>query len=318
MYRFKVIDAQSVDEAASSLSEHGTSAIAIAGGTDAIEQLVKRSQPSQPEYVVFLGNISDLDYITEDGQGLKIGALAKLHDIAFSSVVQSKYPAVAKAARVVASWQVRNMGTIAGNICQQVRCWYFRSSWNKFNCIRKGGPLCNALAGNNRFHSIFGGAGGCVAVNQSDVGPVLMALGAKIQTTKRTIDIEGFFDGLNDTVLDNDEIVTEIQIPTPADGSKQVYEKVTRRKAIDFAMVSAAIYVSPATGSITDAKVVLGSVAPIPRRATAAEDLLIGNAISESTAAAAAAAAVDEAAALPMNRYKIAMLEATIKKAIMA
>jgi xanthine dehydrogenase YagS FAD-binding subunit len=318
MYRFKVIDAKTVDEAVSSLSEHGSSAIAIAGGTDAIEQLVKRSQPNQPEYVVFLGNIGDLDYITEDSQGLKIGALAKLHDIAFSSVVQSNYPALAKAARVVASWQVRNMGTIAGNICQQTRCWYLRSSWNKFNCIRKGGGLCNATLGNNRFHSIFGGVEGCVAVNPSDTAPVLVALGAKIQTTSRTLDADGFFDGFNNTMLANDEIITEIQIPAPADGSKQVYEKVSIRKAIDFALVSAAIYVAPATGTITDAKMVLGSVAPVPMRATKAEEALVGNSLSEAVAETAAAAAVDGAIVLPYNKYKVAMLEGVVKRALLA
>jgi len=318
MYKFKVIDAKTVDEAVSSLSEHGTEAIAVAGGTDAIEQLVKRSAPAQPEYVVFLGNIGGLDYITEDSQGLKIGALAKLHDIAFSSVVQSSYPALAKAARVVASWQVRNMGTIAGNICQQVRCWYFRSSWNKFNCIRKGGGLCNATLGNNRLHSIFGGADGCVAVNPSDTAPVLVALGAKIQTTNRTLDAEAFFDGFTNTVLANDEIITEIQVPAPADGSKQVYEKISIRKAIDFALVSASIYVTPATGTITDAKVVLGSVAPTPIRATKAEEELVGNSLTETVAEAAAAAAVDGAVGLPYNRYKIAMLEGVVKRALLA
>ena len=318
MYRFKVIDAKTVDEAVSSLSEHGNEAIAIAGGTDGIEQLVKRSAPTQPEYVVFLGNISDLGYITEDSQGLKIGALAKLHDIAFSSAVQSGYPALAKAARVVASWQVRNMGTIAGNICQEVRCWYFRSSWNKFNCIRKGGGLCNATIGNNRFHSIFGGADGCVAVNPSDTAPVLIALGAKIQTTSRTLDAEAFFDGFTNTVLENDEIVTEIQIPAPADGSKQVYEKVSIRKAIDFALVSAAIYVAPASGTITDAKVVLGSVAPTPIRATKAEEALVGNSLSEAVAETAATAAVDGAAGLPYNKYKISMVKGTVKRALLA
>ena len=213
----------------------------------------------------------------------------------------------------MASWQIRNMGTLGGNICQDVRCMYFRSSWNKFDCIRKGGALCYSTLGDNRFNSIFAGAAGCIAVCPSDTAPVLVALGATIVTSSRSIAAEDFFDGLNTTVLEGDEIVTEIQIPTPASGSKQAFIKASIRRAIDFALASAAIYVTS-----NDARVVMGGVAPTPHRATGAEDAIKGQAISESVADSAAAAAVSGAVKLTTNGYRIQVAKGVVKKAVMA
>lgn len=316
MKTFTHINATTVDEAVTAL---GSNAAAIAGGTDLLPELIYRSRPTQPEYVINLKSITGLDSITEDSAGLKIGALTKLEDIVTSATVQANYSLLAQAARKVAGWQVRNMGTIGGNICQQTRCWYFRSSFNKFNCIRKGGPLCQATLGDHRYqHSIFGGAGGCIAANPGDIAPALIALDATIVTSNGSIPVEQFFDGLNDTVLADDEIVTEIQIPIPPSGSKQAFVKASMRRAIDFALASAAVVITPATGSITSARVALGAVAPTPIRSTAAEEALVGNTISESTADSAAAAAVDGASALPYNGWKIKLTKGVVKKAILA
>lgn len=319
MKRFTHINATSVDEAVSALSQYGDTAKVIAGGTDLLGELNFRVNPTYPGYIINLKTISGLDSIEEGAGGLTIGALTKLDDIASSSTVQSKYSVLAQAARQVASWQIRNMGTIGGNICQEVRCWYFRSAWNKFNCLRKNpAGVCQALAGDNRYqHSIFGAANGCVAANVSDVAPALIALDAKIVTSKQTINAEDFFDGFNKTVMDADEIVTEIQVPTPPSGSKQAFVKAAIRKAIDFALASVAVVVAPATGSITSARVVLGAVAPTPLRATAAEEALVGNSLSEATAEAAAAAAVDGASALTYNVYKIQMTKGLVKRALL-
>ncbi|MFC1847068.1 FAD binding domain-containing protein [Chloroflexota bacterium] len=312
MKNFTHIDATTVDEAVDSLAEFGDSASVVAGGTDLFGELVHRSRPEQPEYVINLKPIG-LNSINQGASGLTIGALTPLHDIAFSSVVLSAYPALAQAARRVASWQIRNMGTIGGNICQHVRCMYFRSSWNKFNCIRKGGGLCYSMLGDNRFNSIFGGAGGCVAVSPSDTAPVLVALGATIVTSSRSIAAEDFFDGLTSTVLANDEIVTEIQIPAPASGSKQAFAKASIRKAVDFALANAAVYVTS-----DDARVVLGGVAGTPLRVTAAEDALKGQSITESLAETVASAAVNGTVELPNNGWRIQVTKGVVKKAIMA
>jgi len=320
MKRFTHINATTVDEAAAALSQYGDKANVIAGGTDLLGQLVGWIRPTQPEYIINLKTIPGLDSITEDATGLKIGALARLDDIASSSTVQSNYSVLAQAARKVASWQIRNMGTIGGNICQDVRCWYFRATWNKFDCLRKNpAGVCQALIGDNRFqHSIFGAANGCIAANVSDTAPALIALDAKIVTSERTINAEDFFDGFNKTVLGADEIVTEIQVPTPPSGSKQAFAKASIRRAVDFALASCAVVIAPATGSVTSARIALGAVAPTPRRATAAEDALVGNAISEAVAETVAAAAVAGASAQIYNSYKIQLAKGVVKRAILA
>lgn len=320
MKEFTHINATTVDDAVSALSQYGDKAMVLAGGTDLLTELVDRVMPVQPEYIINLKTIAGLNSIEEDSSGLKIGALTLLEDIVNSSVVQSNYSVLAQAARKVAGWQIRNMGTIGGNICQQTRCWYFRASWNRFFCIRKGGVLCNATLGDHRYHhSIFGAAGGCYAACLSDLGPALLALDASIVTSSaRTIAAADFFDGFSKTVLNDDEIVTEIQIPAPPSGSKQAFVKATMRRAVDFALASCAVVIAPASGSITSARVALGAVAPTPIRATGAEDALVGNSISESVAVTAANAAVNGAFELPLNKYKVEMTKGVVKQAILA
>jgi len=320
MKEFTHINATTVDDAVSALGQYGDKAMVLAGGTDLIGELVDRVTPVQPEYIVNLKTIPGLASIEEDSAGLKIGALTLLDDIVSSSVVQSNYSVLAQAARKVASWQIRNMGTIGGNICQENRCCYYRTSWNKFDCLRKNpSGICYALLGDNRYqHSIFGASNGCVAANVSDIAPALLALDASIVTSTRTIAAADFFDGFSKTVLNDDEIVTEIQIPAPPSGSKQAFVKASVRRAVDFALASCAVVIAPATGSITSAMVALGGVAPTPIRATGAEDALMGNAISESVAETAAAEAVKGTTVLPYNKYKIEMTKGVVKQAILA
>jgi xanthine dehydrogenase YagS FAD-binding subunit len=319
MRTFTHIDATSVEDAQAKLAEYGTSAMVVAGGTDLIPTLNLRCFPSLPDYLINLKTIADMDYIREDAEGLKIGALAKLHDIAFSSAVTAKYSALAAAARAVASWQVRNMGTIGGNICQNTRCWYFRSSWNKFNCLRKSSQgACYAMAGNNRFHSVFGASNGCVTVNPGDTAVALVALDAKVKTNKRTIAIMDFFGGITNTVLAADEFVVEIQVPTPPAGSKQKFVKSAIRQAIDFATVNAACLITSSSGSISAARIALNAVAPKPIRATKAEEALIGKSLSDTVIAEAADAAVNGSMALAYNKYKIAVAKGMVKKALAA
>jgi xanthine dehydrogenase YagS FAD-binding subunit len=192
MYTFKHVDAKTVAEASSALAEGN--AVAVAGGTDLLGTLKDRNMRDYPETVVNLKSITpSLDYIKEEGSMLKIGALTRLHDIATNTTVLGNYAALAQAASRTASPHIRELGTIGGNMCQDIRCWYYRLHENRFDCIRKGGNMCYAMAGENQFHSIFGAVKACVAVNPSDTAPALVAMDAKIITNKRTIDAESFW-----------------------------------------------------------------------------------------------------------------------------
>jgi len=323
MKAFTHINATSIADAGAKLTQYGSSAMVIAGGTDLLHFLKDRSLPNAqiPQYIINLKTITPtLDYIKVSGTTLQIGALTRLHDIAFSTDVQSKWSSLAQAARAVASWPVRNMATIGGNLACRKRCWYYRSTWNKFQCVLNGGTGCPAAAGQYRYESVFGATNGCYAVNPNDILPVLVALSAKIITNKSSAgyDAEKFFDGFKVTTLAAGEFITEIDIPAPAAGSKQAFVKASERRAVDFASASAAILVTPATGTITAARVVLGAVGTIPILSADAATALIGKSLDATSAAAAATAAVSKATAIgPLNKYKIAMASGLVKRALL-
>jgi len=311
MRKFTHINASTIDEAVAALAKGN--ACAIAGGTDLVGMLKDNVLPDYPETVVNLKTIPDMDYITEDGGVIKIGALAILADIANSSVVKSKCGCLAEAAYRTASPNIREMGTIGGNICQNVRGWYFRKYNNRFNCLRKGGSMCYAEDGDNRYHSIFGAMNGCFSVNPGDTAPALIALDAKVVTTDRTVDAEDFFtmNGEKTTVLNDDEIVTEIQVPVFS--GKCSFLKFAMRKSIDFPIVNCATAISNGT-----ARICLNAVYNTPLRATAAEDAIAGQSITDSSAEAAGAAAVSDASALSMNSHKIQIAKTLVKRTILA
>ncbi len=319
MKRFLHVDAKTVQAASAALAKG--KAVAIAGGTDILGTLKDNILPEYPEVVVNLKTIPGLSYIKEEGGMLKIGALTLLDEIAQSSIVQTKYTALSQAASRTASTHIRELGTIGGNICQQNRCWYFRSPDNKFNCLRKGGNMCYAMAGDNRYHSIFGAVKACLAVNPSDTAPALVALNARIVTNKRTIEAEKFWDVAipSSTVLAADEIVTEIQIPTPASGVKSAFLKFAIRKTIDFPIVNCAAMIG---GS--DARICLNAVYNNPYRATKAEEAIKGKTIDETNAEAAGTAAVSSAMGMPGsgsnpgNKYKVNVAKALVKRTILA
>jgi len=314
--KFKHINATSIEEATSTLSEYGGKAAVIAGGTDLVGLLKFSVLSEYPEALVNIKTIPNLEYIEDTGGILKIGALAKLKAIAGDSTVKAKYPAVAEAADSVGSPQLRVMGTIGGNLCQETRCWYLRAPRNRYFCFRKGGTLCFATIGDNRFNAILGGQV-CFAVCPSDTAIALTALDASIVTNKRTIPIGDLYKVLGNN-LEEDEFITEIQVPEPSPDTKQTFLKFRIRKAIDFAIASAAISITGASGSITDARVVMGGVAPIPYRSTGAEDALKGNTLSESVADDAAEAAVQGSFALSDNAYKIQIAKTLVKRAVMS
>jgi len=312
------VNARTVAEATAAL---GPKAQAVGGNTDLLGYLKAMVSPNSPEKLVNLKTIPGMAYIKEESNLLKIGALTTLTEIAESSLINSKYTVLAQAAHKVGTPQLRNQGTIAGNICQKIRCWYYRGDHNAFSCLRKNPQgLCYALTGDNRYHSIFGAVNGCVAVSPSDTAPALLALTASIVTSKRTIPAAEFFaaSGEKTTVLADDEIVTEIQVPAPAAGTKSAYQKFALRKSIDFPIVGAAVVISA-----SDARICLAGVHNLPRRVTAAEDAIKGKAINVANAEAAGAAAVTGANALPAtqgpgNKYMLQIAKVMVKRAILA
>jgi len=312
--RFAHLNARTVDEAASILRA-GKAAV-IAGGTDILGTMRFEILPNYPEVLVNLKSISGLDYIKEEEGMLKIGALTRLEDIARSDVVRARYAALAEAAHRTASPHIREMGTIGGNICQLTRCWYFRNPDNRFNCLRKGGKRCYAVTGDNRYHSIFGAVKRCLAVNPGDTAPALVVLNAKIKTNKRLIEAEKFWDMAvpGSTILAMDEIVTEIEVPTPAKGNKSSFIKFAIRKSIDFPIVNCAAMVGRG-----DARICLNAVHNRPYRAFKSEELMRGRSINEDNADAAGAAAIGDARALPgdRNKWKIQIARTMVKRAIL-
>jgi len=320
--RFEHINPSSLEEAVAKLEQYNGHAYVNAGGTDLVGILRFKILPHYPEAVINLKSISpSLDYIKEEGGMLKIGALTRLEDIAKSSVVKSKWAALAEAAHRTASPHIREMGTIGGNICQHNRCWYYWKRDNYFDCLRKNASgLCYALVGQNRYHSIFGAVAGCVAPNPSDTAPALIVLNATVVTSARSIPIEDFFAVVanpngtaGSTILEADEIVKEIQIPAPAAGVKSAFMKFALRKSIDFPVVNCAAAIGGG-----EARICLNAVAPTPRRVTAAEEFIKGKTIDEANAEAAADEAIKGATALPNNKWKVQIAKAMAKRAILA
>jgi len=312
-------DARTIDDAGSLLSQYREEAKIIAGGVDLVSLM--KNKVMLPKVLVNIKTIPDLTYITEDAKGLKIGTLTTIHDIETSATIRGKYSMLAEAAHSVAAPQVRNMATIGGNLCQSVRCWYYRRSPGtglSFFCRRKGGEQCYAVTGDNTYHAIIGGKE-CNAAFPSDMAPALVALGAKVKIVgsvgNRVIPLDDLYTVLGN-ILEPDEILTEVQVPTPKPGTKQQYLKFRLRKAIDFAISSVAAAITTEAGVVSDAKIVLGGVAPTPYRVTSIEDTIKGETITESLAETLAKAAVAEATPLSMNAYKVPITKALVKRAI--
>ena len=286
MKHFKHMQASSAKEAASA-TEKGA-AVVMAGGTDLLGTLKDEILPTYPETVVDLKAAAGMDGISEDGDVVVIGALAKLAAVAESDAVREGCAALAEACARAASPTIRHMGTIGGNVCQMHRCWYFRVPDDRFHCRRKGGDWCPARIGDNRYHSIFGDQDGCYAASSHDTAPALVALGASVKTTKREVPAEEFFraNGVRSNVLEDGEVVTDIRVPKAA---KSAFLKFALRKSIDFPVVNCAA-AQLADGSV---RVALGGVYPAPVRSTAAEAAVAGG-VSADSAARAADAAVED------------------------
>jgi xanthine dehydrogenase YagS FAD-binding subunit len=325
MKSFENIDAKSVSQAVALLqkfNQEKKSTVVVAGGSE-ILQLMK-DRVVTPDYVVNLKSIPGLNAIKEERGGFRIGALTTLSEIEEHPAVREKLLILSEAAGAAASPQIRNSGTIGGNICQRPFCWYFRSA--NFNCLRKGGAVCYAVTGDGRFHAILGGGPSYIA-HPSDTAPALVALDAQIKIVgtagERVIPIEKFFvlpsvDFKRENILKSGEIVTEIFVPYPKSGSKGYYHKVRERQAWDHAIVSVATVVQSRDGIAQQARVVLGGVAPTPWRAPKAEEFLRGKSIDESAAQKAGEIALEGAKPLKDNVYKVGMAKSLIQRALLA
>ena len=322
MRKFTHVNARSVDEAISFLRRYEDRASIIAGGTDLLGKMKDEILPRYPEAVINIKTIPGLEFIKQEGDVLRIGPLARLEDIGTDLTIREKYTALAEAAERTASPHIREMGTIGGNLCQDIRCWYYRNPHNRFPCLRKGGGRCYAIEGDNRYHSIFGGSvkGGCYAVHPSDMAPALIALDGRIKTSKRTVDAEDFFKvGVKSTtVLDNDEIVTEIEIPLPKDDAKSAFMKFAIRKSIDFPIVNCAAMIAKDGRKVRAARICLNAVYVKPYRATKAEEAIVGKAIDEKNAERAGNAVIADAEPLSGNRYMVQIAKTLVKRTILA
>jgi xanthine dehydrogenase YagS FAD-binding subunit len=323
MKNFELHNPQTVDQATQLLAQPSSSA--MSGGQDLLGLM--KDYIVSPDRVVNLKHIRGLDKIEHDpAKGLHLGALVTLTDIAEHPVIWKDYPVLAEAAGSVASLQIRNVGTVGGNICQRPRCWYFRNEHIK--CLKKGGDHCYAAGdtAENKYHAIFG-QGPCHIVYPSDVAPALACLGATVTVSgpsgDKRIAISDFYvlpeDGgiAHETVLKAGEIVTGIDVPASSRTARSIYLKFKEKESFDWALSSVAMALDMNGDIIREAHIVLGGVAPVPWRASAAEAALKGKTITSDAAIQAAAhAATQGAQPLAQNGYKIALTQALVRRAV--
>lgn len=318
---FDLVQPASVDEAVSALDRHGDDAWVLAGGQDSFDWFKERVK--RPDVVVDLGGISEMTNVQVGDDGVEIGAMVTLTEASRHPEIADRYGVLAEAAGLVASPQIRNMGTVGGNVCQDVRCWYYRSGWP---CYRAGGNICYADSPTamNREHCILG-ANRCVAVNPSDVATALLALGATMTVRNRRgtreISAERFWMGpgtdiTRTTKLGAGDLLTSIRVSPEFAGARFYYEKVADRQVWDFPLMNVASSVMVSGGVIEKIRLAVNGVAPTPLRLTEVERAVAGNPVNERTEELAGRLAVRDAAPLRHNDYKVALMKNLVKRAI--
>ena len=322
MREFKIAEPRTVDEVAALLTEATETTALIAGGTDLIDEL--KSGVSTAGLVVDLRGVPGLAGIAAEKGGLRIGAMTRVVDLAGDAAVARDHPGLKEAALSLATPQLRNVGTVGGNLCQRPRCWYYRDP--EVICRRKGGFNCFAYQGRNKYHCLFGG-NGCFIVYPSDLAPALISLGATaaIATAKgdKAIPLEAFYAGpdvdvTRENVLAKGQFLKSVWVPAPKAGQKSTYVKLEERGTWDFALVSAAVAGVVKGGALADISIVMGGVAPVPWRLKKAEDVLRGKAVTEAVVRQAADAALADASPLRENGYKTDLVFAALKNALTA
>ena len=319
---FELFQPTTIDDTVALLEKYETDAWVLAGGMDTFDWFKDRNK--RRKVVVDLSGVQGLSGVktTADG-GIEIGAATTLTDVVNHSLVKEKYPLLMQAAALVASPQIRNQGTLGGNVSQDTRCWYYRSGWT---CYRAGGNICYADTPSaiNREHAIFD-ANRCVAVNPSDTAPALVALDAKMvirsSEGERVVDAETYFIGPSTditrmTVLRPGELLTAIRVPVTWAGAEFYFEKVRERQVWDFPLVNVAATLKVANGTIQGSRIVVNAVAAHPMRLTSVEDAVAGKPRNEETATMAGELAVQGARPLAHNGYKIPLMRNLVKRAI--
>jgi xanthine dehydrogenase YagS FAD-binding subunit len=321
MPAFELFQPASISDVVTLLNRYGPSAWVMAGGMDSFDWLKDRIK--RPSVVIDLSQVESLRGIKALNGGLEIGAGTTLTEVASDSLVRDTFGLLAEAAELVASPQIRNQGTIGGNVSQDTRCWYYRAGWS---CYRAGGNICYADTPTavNREHAILG-ADRCVAVNPSDTAPALVALDAQmvIQSARgeRVVNAEDYFIGpeidiTRMTVLAPDELLTAIRIPSTWAGAEFYFEKVRDRNVWDFPLLNVASAATYAARNIERIRVVINAAAARPLRLRAVEAAVVGKPRSEQTAELAGQIAVQGAQALRYNGYKIPLMRNLVKRAI--
>jgi xanthine dehydrogenase YagS FAD-binding subunit len=321
MPAFELLQPTSTTDAQKLLEHHARDAWVLAGGMDSFDWLKDRIK--KPKVVVDLSGIAELKGIRATSDGIEIGAMTTLTEVVHHPIIKEKYKLLAESAELVASPQIRNQGTIGGNVSQDARCWYYRAGWP---CYRAGGNICYADTpeGRNREHAILH-AERCVAVNPSDTAPALIALDAKfvIRAPKgeRIIDAENYFIGpdIDITslhVLQPGELLTAIRIPSAWAGVRFYFEKVRDRNVWDFPLLNVASAIVTSNGMIDKIRIAVNGAAARPLRLTSVEDAVRGKPANASTGAMAGKLAVQGAVALQFNAYKIPLMKNLVKRAI--
>ena len=323
MRGFEYASPTTKEQAVGLLGNSWADADVLAGGTDLLALM--KDDIVAPKRLVNIKEIPELRGITVSArQGLRIGALVTIQELADHPQVRQAFPAVSMTANEIAGPQIRNMGTVGGNLCQRPRCWYYRAGYGLLAKDKSGEPL--VPSGDNRYHAILGNAGPAYFVSPSTLGPLFIALGGTVRLFgpkgKREIPVEKFFvipqtEDDREHDLKPNEIVTEVVLP-PMAGMKAATYEVRQKDAMDWPLAVASVAFSISTGKVHSARVVMGQVAPVPWRSKEAEAALVGKAITEETAKAAGDAAVTGAKSLGHNAYKIQLARVAVKRAVLA
>ncbi len=323
-------NARTLDEAVAFAREalrEGRSVSFVGGGTDLLQlmkdKVVNRPGSGDPDVLVNLKTVAGLDQVASSPGSVTVGGLTTLGTLSDDSIIRDQFTVLAEAAASVATPQIRNAGTLAGNVVQRPWCWYYR---NGFPCYKAGGNQCFSIAGENQLHAIFGG-GPSYIVHPSDLAPALVALDATFRIVgpegERTLSASDFFvlprqDAEHENVLGDAEVLASITLPAPSDGVRSTYHKVMDREAWTHALVSAAVVLEMDGDVCRDARIVLGGVAPIPWRVPEAERLLVGQPVTPELAREVGAAAVAGARPLSKNAYKVPLTRGVVERTVLA
>jgi len=320
MKAFAYVNATSEKEAVAALSPEFEKALPIGGGQDLLARM--KDYVTQPDRVVNVKAALE-SAVTPASSGLRIGAAMKMVDLAEHADVRRLYPAIAAAAVEVGTPQIRNQATVGGNLNQRPRCWYYRNE--EFVCFKKGGSTCFSPAGENQFHAIFG-SGPSFIVHPSSLAVPMVAYGATFRlagpTGKRLVPAADYFtmptlqNVRTENVLKPSELLTHVILPAPG-GLKSGHYEVRYKTSHDWPIAFATVLLTMNGATVQSARVVMGAVAPVPWRSTAAEQALAGKTVTEETAAAAADAALRGARPLSQNAYKIQVAKTAVKRAIL-